>query len=341
MKTKIVCTIGPATDSEEGLKRLSALGMNIARVNCSHLTAEKAREVIEHLKRVRKDNGLNYQIMLDTKGPDIRIGTFEKGSVVLDEGQEFVFTTKQVEGSKKQVFMNYPRLPQVVTKGQVLLLVDGMIRMTVIETTETDVICMVDMGGVLGNKKSLFVPGCELGFTFLSEADKADLKVAVETGCDLIAASFVGSKQDLTDMKNWMKECGGEIPIISKIESVKGIERLDEIVKETWGVMVARGDLGVEYPIEEVPALQKLIISKCNKAKKFCIVATEMLESMIDRPRPTRAESTDIANAVWDGGDAVMLSAETAVGKYPFAAVEFMAKIAARAEYDKNGIRAK
>ena len=332
MKTKIVCTIGPSVDSYEGIKKLVATGMNIARVNCSHLDAEKARKVITHLQDVRSKEKLDFMIMLDTKGPDIRIGLFENGSVDLIEGQTFTFTTKQIEGNKERVYVNYPRLPEVVKKGQDILLVDGMIRMVVTSTTDTDVLCKVELGGTLGGRKSMFVPGCELGLPFLSEPDKADLKVAAETKCDLIAASFVGSRKNLTDMKAWLKECGQEVPIISKIESVEAIGNLDEILDETDGVMVARGDLGVEYPIWELPALQKMIVEKCRERGIFCIMATEMLESMIERPRPTRAEATDIANAVWLGASAVMLSAETAVGKYPFLAVDYMKKIASYAE---------
>jgi len=337
MKTEIVCTLGPATDSPEGIKKLYEAGMNIARVNCSHLNAEQARNIIERLKEVRQKEKLNYRIMLDTKGPDIRIGTFEGGNVTLENGQTFTFTTKECVGDNKRVYANYNRLPQVVEKGQAILLVDGMIRLTVKSTTDTDVVCVVDMGGVLSNRKSMFVPGCALGLPFLSDADKADLKVAAETGVDLIAASFVGTRQNLIDMTAWLKECGKAVPIISKVESVEGIQNIDEIVDESYGIMVARGDLGVEYPIEQVPALQRLIVEKCVAANKFCIVATEMLESMIDRPRPTRAEVTDVTNAVWQGAHAVMTSAETAVGKFPFLTIEYMRKIAMEAEKSTVG----
>ena len=332
MKTKIVVTTGPATDSADAIVRLAKLGMNIARVNCSHLTSEEARARIQFIQKVREQNKLDFRIMLDTKGPDIRIGKFENEKITLVDGQTFTLTTKPTLGNQTRVFANYNRLARVVSPGQIMLLNDGMIRMTVQSTTDTDVICKVDMGGVLSGNKSLFVPGCALGLPFLSDADKADLKVAAEVGCDLVAASFVGTKQNLIDMTDWLKQCGRAIPIISKIESVEGVTNLDEIIAETYGIMVARGDLGVEYPIEQVPALQKMMVEKCAKSGKFCIVATEMMESMIDRPRPTRAEVTDITIAVWQGATALMLSAETAVGKFPFLAVEYMVRIAKEAQ---------
>ncbi|KAI4454078.1 pyruvate kinase [Holotrichia oblita] len=332
MKTKIICTIGPACESEEMLGKLIAAGMSVARVNCSHSSVEANEATIERLKKVRKDLGVPLAIMLDTKGPDIRIGKFAEGSVMLAESAKFTFTTRQCEGDINQVFVDCKKLPKALTKGQVFLLNDGFIKMTVRETTDTDIICNVDVGGRLSDRKSLYAPGAEIGMPFLSKADEDDLLMGIRADVDYIAASFVSSAKDVSDMKKFLVKNGGNIPVIAKIESRGGVTDIDEILKVCDGIMTARGDLGVEYPIEQIPTVQKILTKKAVEAGKLIITATEMLESMIEKPRPTRAETTDIANAIYDGTSCIMLSGETAVGKYPVQAVNFMKRIAEEAE---------
>ena len=337
-KTGIVCTIGPATDTEQGIRQLVENGMTIARCNCSHGTPEQTRTKINMLKKVRETLPSNkrFQIMLDTKGPDVRIGTFANEKVMLKDGQEFTLTTTKVVGDETRVHVDFDKLPTKVKAGQLLLLNDGMIRMTVMNVTDTDVVCAVDMGGELKDRKTMFAPGCELDLVFLSDADKADLKVGVETGVDMVAASFVGNAGNVNEMRDYMKTIGTPPAIMSKIESVQGIKNLEEIAAVSQSFMVARGDLGVEYPVEQVPAMQKLIISTANKHGKFVVCATEMMESMITKSRPTRAEVADVYQAVLDGADAVMTSAETAVGKYPFLTIDYMRKILEEAEKVKG-----
>lgn len=336
MKTKIVCTIGPSTESEEMIEKLASAGMNIARINCSHNSPAKTRDAILRLKKVREAKGLDFEIMLDTKGPDVRIGTFENGKVELKAGGSFILTTDECIGNESKVFVNCPLLPQKVSPGQVILLNDGLIKVVVTAIKGNSIVTQVEQGGVLSSKKTMFAPGCNLGLPFISVADELDLLAGLDAGIDSVAASFVGSRKDLLDLKAFMRANGGEVPIISKIESSGGIENLAEILDECAGVMVARGDLGVEYPIEQIPVLQKKVINAANKAGKFVIVATEMMESMITKPRPTRAETTDVANAVWDGANAVMLSAESATGAFPVETVTYMKKIAQIAEDNKN-----
>ncbi|MCL2851051.1 MAG: pyruvate kinase [Firmicutes bacterium] len=324
--TKIVCSIGPVSQSAEMIEKLVGVGMSIARVNCSH-GGDQNRINIETVKAVRKEKKLDIEIMLDTNGPDVRIGTFENVSVTLVKGNKFTLLAKECVGNEKQVFCGYEKLPMRVKKGEYILLGDGGIKLVIEEIKGDDIVCAIEEGGVLSDRKSLYVPNVDLGMPFMSDRDKQDVKMGLDTGCDSIAASFVGSVKDVKELRDFMKECGRVVPIYAKIESSEGIANLDEIMQNVEGVMVARGDLGVEYPLEKIPALQKLIIDVARKYNKFCIVATEMMETMKDNPRPTRAEVTDVANAVWQGADAVMLSAESAVGKHPILAVDFMRRI--------------
>ena len=343
MKTKIICTIGPASGSDEMLKKLIQAGMSVARVNCSHGTIEQNEETINRIKAIRKELGVPLAIMLDTKGPDIRIGRFEDGAVELVEGQTFILTTRQILGNSSQVHVACEQLPQVVQPDQILLLNDGFIKMTVIETTGTEITAKVNIGGRLTDRKSLYAPGCDLGLPFVSKEDEQDLLLAIRTDVDFIAASFVSSAQDVLDMKSFLAVNGMDIPIVSKIESSGGVADIDNILKATDGIMIARGDLGVEYPIEQIPTIQKLLTQKAVKAGRFVVTATEMLESMIEKPRPTRAETTDVANAIYDGTSCIMLSGETAVGKFPLQAVNYMKRISEEAEahvqYDDNFYR--
>ena len=332
MRTKIICTIGPASNSEEVLQKMHEVGMSVARVNCSHGTLEANETTIKHLKDVRKRLNMPLAVMLDTKGPDVRIGRFAEGSVFLINGQKFTLTTKPCTGNDSRVFVDCKKLPKVVKKGQVFLLNDGFIRMTAQNVTETEIECWVDAGGKLSDRKSLYAPGANLQLPFLSKADELDLLMGIKMDVDYIAASFVSTAKDIISMKKFLSAHGANIPIIAKIESVGGVTEIDEILKVADGIMTARGDLGVEYPIEQIPTIQKLLTRKAMEAGKLVITATEMLESMIEKPRPTRAETTDIANAVYDGTSCVMLSGETAVGKFPVEAVNYMKRIAEEAE---------
>ena len=341
MKTKILCTIGPSTESEEMLRKLIGAGMNVARLNCSHGTNEERANQVAILKRLRAEMGVPLTIMWDTKGPDVRIGFFAgpqpkgRNSVMVEDGQLFTFYTDiahEMKGTNTGVYVNYARFPQVVAAGQELLLNDGMILMVVESVTADTVVARVKIGGQLKCKKNIFAPGCDLQMPFISNEDRIDFEAACDNDPDWIAISFVGRAQDVLDVREFLKKRGKNYPIIGKVESVCGIENIDEILKVIDGIIVARGDLGVEYPIEQVPVLQRMLIEKTRAAGKIIINATEMMENMIEKPRPTRAETTDIANSVWDGAQYVWLSAETAVGKYPVECVKFMAKIAAEAE---------
>lgn len=333
MKTKIICTIGPGTNNEETLKQLIKAGMSVARINCSHGGVEANEANIALVKKVREEMGVPLAVMLDTKGPDVRIGHFDPavkkdGGVWLVEGQVFTLQTRPTVGFENRVFVDYKKLPKVVKPGQQIILNDGMIVMTVASVNEFEVICRVNIGGKLSDRKSVFVPGCNLGIPFISKADELDIIMACKMGVDWVAASFVNSANDVVALRKLIQKYGGDFPIISKIESRRGVENIDEILRVSDGIMVARGDLGVEYPIEQIPALQKTIIRKARRAGKLVVTATEMLESMIEKPRPTRAETTDVANSIYDGTSCVMLSGETAVGKYPVKAVEYMKRIA-------------
>ena len=332
-KTKIVCTIGPACDSEEMLEKLCLAGMNVARLNFSHGTYEEHQARIDRIRRVREKLGLPISIMLDTKGPEYRIGTFENGSVVLKDGAEFTFTTEDIPGDENRVSVSYKKLAEELSEGDVILVNDGLIKLEVLRTTDTDVVCKVIEGGELSNRKSMSFPGKVFKQAYLSKQDKSDILFGIKNEVDFIACSFVSTAKDLKDIHKFLKKNNApEIELIAKIENQTGYDNIEEICEECSGVMVARGDMGVEVAFQRLPVIQKDMISKCRMLGKRVITATEMLESMIHKPRPTRAETSDVANAVYDGSSAVMLSGETAAGDYPVEAVQTMAKIAEETE---------
>ena len=344
-KTKIVCTIGPASESEEVLRELCLNGMNVARLNFSHGTHEEHLERINRIKKVRKELGLPIAIMLDTKGPEFRIGTFKKGKIMLEEGKKFTLTTEDIEGDKNIVSVSYKNLANELEPGDRILLNNALLELEVVSTNGTEIETKVIAGGELSNRKSMSFPGKHLQQVYLSEQDKSDIAFGVENDVDFIACSFVSVKQDLVDVHNLLKSLGKDntVELIAKIENQSGYDNIDAICTVCDGVMVARGDMGVEVAFELLPAMQKDMIYRCRMLGKRVITATEMLESMIHNPRPTRAETSDVANAVYDGTSAVMLSGETAAGAYPVLAVKAMAKIAEAAEnsidYKKNFYR--
>lgn len=332
-KTKIICTMGPNTNDREILKGLIMNGMDIARFNFSHGDYEEQLARINLLKELREELDLPIAMLLDTKGPEIRTGLLkDEKKVMLLEGNEYTLTTKDVIGDDKIGYITYPGLPKDVEIGNRILIDDGLIELEVIGLTDTDITCRIVNGGELGMRKGVNVPNVKVKLPSLTEKDKADILFGVEQGFDFIAASFVRSAECVREIKNLLNEHGVYIPVISKIENAEGVENIDEIIHESDGIMVARGDLGVEIPAEEVPHIQKMIIQKCNDNFKPVITATQMLDSMIRNPRPTRAEVTDVANAIYDGTDATMLSGETAMGKYPIEALRMMAQIAASTE---------
>lgn len=332
-KTKIVCTLGPACETEEIVTEMVKAGMNVARMNFSHGTHPDHQKRIDLVKKVREKLGLPIAILLDTKGPEYRIKTFKNGKVFLNEGDTFAFSAEDIEGDETKVSVNYKGLPNDLSIGDKILLNNGLLIFEVKETTETDVICEVLVGGELSDRKSMSFPNKTLKQIYLSEQDKEDILFGIKNGIDFIACSFVSRKQDLLDVKEFVKVNGGEdIGIIAKIENRSGVDNIDEICEECDGIMIARGDMGVEIPFEELPAIQKKLITKCRLLGKRVITATEMLESMIKNPRPTRAEISDVANAVYDGTSAIMLSGETAAGKYPVLSVKTMAQIAKNTE---------
>ena len=332
-KTKIVCTLGPACETEEIVTEMVKAGMNVARMNFSHGTHPDHQKRIDLVKKVREKLGLPIAILLDTKGPEYRIKTFKNGKVFLNEGDTFAFSAEDIEGDETKVSVNYKGLPNDLSIGDKILLNNGLLIFEVKETTETDVICEVLVGGELSDRKSMSFPNKTLKQIYLSEQDKEDILFGIKNGIDFIACSFVSRKQDLLDVKEFVKANGGEdIGIIAKIENRSGVDNIDEICEECDGIMIARGDMGVEIPFEELPAIQKKLITKCRLLGKRVITATEMLESMIKNPRPTRAEISDVANAVYDGTSAIMLSGETAAGKYPVLSVKTMAQIAKNTE---------
>ena len=340
-KTKIVCTLGPTCSDEKTLTEMCMAGMNVARFNFSHSTYEEHEARIAVVKKVREKLNIPIPIMLDTKGPEYRIKTFKDGKVFLKEGEVFAFTSDDITGDEKKVSVNYKGLAHDLEKGDKILLNNGLLVFEVNETTDTDVICSVIVGGELSDRKSMSFPNKTLKQVYLSEQDKSDIKFGIEHDIDFIACSFVSCKQDLLDVKAYLSEIGAKnIDIIAKIENCTGVDNIEEICEECDGIMVARGDMGVEIPFEELPAIQKHIITKCRLLGKRVITATEMLESMIHNARPTRAEISDVANAVYDGTSAIMLSGETAAGKYPVLAVKTMATIAENTEknihYDRR-----
>lgn len=332
-KTKIVCTIGPACTNEETITQMCLAGMNVARMNFSHNTYAEHGERIRLVKKVREKLGMPIAIMLDTKGPEYRIKTFKDGKINLEKGQKFIFTAEEIEGDETKVSVNYKQLAHELSKGDTILLNNGLLTFEVESTTETDVICKVVVGGELSDRKSMSFPNKTLKQVYLSEQDKQDILFGVQNDIDFIACSFVSCKQDLLDVKEFLAQNGvSGIDIIAKIENRSGVDNIEEICEECDGIMIARGDMGVEIPFEELPAIQKQLITKCRLLGKRVITATEMLESMIHNARPTRAEISDVANAVYDGTSAIMLSGETAAGNYPVLAVETMARIAENTE---------
>lgn len=333
-KTKIVCTLGPASSSEEVMRKMLLAGMNVARINFSHGTHEEHKATIARFRKVRDELGVPAAILLDTKGPEIRLGVFAE-PVVVEPGQTYTFTTMEVPCDDKRAYINYAGLPRDVKPGSTILVDDGSLSFRVESITETDIICTVIDGGRISSRKGVNVPGARLDMPFLSERDKSDLLFGIEQGVDFVAASFTRRAEDVRDMKEFLTAHGGKyIRIISKIENTEGVEKFDEILALADGIMVARGDMGVEVDFERLPGLQKRFIRACYKAGKMAITATQMLDSMEERSRPTRAEISDVANAVFDGTSAVMLSGETAAGRYPTLAVATMAAIAAQAEMD-------
>lgn len=336
-KTKIVCTIGPASSSENTLREMCLAGMNVARLNFSHGTHEAHLKTLNLIKKVRSDLGLPIAVLLDTKGPEYRIGVFENGKAEFKEGDEFTFTSDDIIGDEKRVSVSYKNLPSELNPGDTVLLNNGLLIFKVEKTTETDVICRVESGGILSDRKSMSFPGKVLKQVYLSEQDKSDILFGIENGVDFIACSFVSCRQDLIDVKNFMRKHNcTDIELIAKIENRSGVDNIKDICEECSGIMIGRGDMGVEIPFEELPAIQKKIITTCRLLGKRVITATEMLESMITNPRPTRAEISDVANAVYDGTSATMLSGETAMGHDPVLTVQTMASIA---EYTEKSIR--
>ena len=336
-KTKIVCTIGPATDSEEIMIGLCKAGMNVARLNFSHGTYEDHQYRIDLVKKVREDLNLPIAIMLDTKGPEYRIRTFKEGKIFLNEGDVFTFTTDEVEGDEHRVSVSYANLPNELQEGDTILLNNGLLSFEVTAIDGNHIHTTVVEGGELSNRKSMSFPGKVMKQQYLSEQDKADIAFGVKNEVDFIACSFVSCAQDLIDVQTYLKELDAPaIELIAKIENQSGVDNIEEICLHCDGVMVARGDMGVEVPFEKLPTIQKKLITKCRMLGRRVITATEMLESMIHNPRPTRAEISDVANAVYDGTSAIMLSGETAAGQYPVQAVKTMAKIAQTAEESIN-----
>ena len=332
-KTKIIGTIGPASSDEQVFTAMCKAGLNVARLNFSHGTHESHQKTMDMLSRVRDRLALPIAIMLDTKGPEYRIKTFQNGKVTLKEGDIFSFTTEDIEGDETRVAVNYKGLNHDLQPGDRVLLNNGLMAFEVEQTTDTDVICRVTVGGELSDRKSMAFPGKVLRQAYLSEQDKQDILFGARNRVDFIACSFVSCKQDLVDIKEFMKENGIEdIELIAKIENRSGVDNIEEICEECSGIMIGRGDMGVEIPFEELPAIQKHLITKCRMLGKRVITATEMLESMIHNARPTRAEISDVATAVYDGTSAVMLSGETAAGQHPVLAVQTMARIAEEAE---------
>jgi pyruvate kinase len=331
-KTKIVCTVGPSTDKPGILQALIKGGMDVARFNFSHGShADHARR-IAMVRAAAEECRVPVALMLDTKGPEMRIGKIAAGKVTLEAGQQFVLTAREVAGDSRTVSVNHKGLPGEVAPGNTILLADGLISLRVEKIAGEDIVTTVENGGEISSNKRVAAPGVAVNLPPLSEQDVADVIFGIEQGMDIVAASFVQRAADVLAIRKVIEETGSSMDIIAKIENAEGVENIDEILKVADGIMVARGDLGVEIPTEEVPIVQKLLIEKCNAAGKPVITATQMLESMLANPRPTRAEASDIANAIFDGSDAIMLSGETAAGAYPVEALETMARIAARTE---------
>lgn len=335
-KTKIICTIGPATDDENVLKNMIKAGMNVARFNFSHGDYETHTKRYNEVEKVRDELGLPIATLLDTKGPEIRLGDFENPEgVEIKTGDNFILTTKECIGTSEKCYINYEGLTRDVKAGNIILINDGLVSLKVNHIIGTDIYCTVIDGGLLTNHKGVNVPDVELNMPYLSQKDMNDLSFGSKLGFDFIAASFCRSATDVTIMRNYLEAIGwNDAKIIAKIENSQGVDNIDEIIRVADGIMVARGDMGVEVPFEKIPSIQKMIIEKVYMAGKIVVTATQMLESMIENPRPTRAEITDVANAIYDGTSAIMLSGESAVGKHPVEAVKTMARIAETTEAD-------
>lgn len=334
-KTKIVCTLGPSTDDEDVLRQMILAGMNVARCNFSHGTYEEHKKRMAMVKRLRKELEKPVAILLDTKGPEVRVKSFKDNKVTLEEGQLFTLTADETEGTKDIVSVTYNRLYEDLETGMRVLIDDGLIEMKVEQIDRKNIVCRVINGGTVSNHKGVNVPDVDLSMPYISEKDREDILFGISQDVDFIAASFVQKKDDIIQLKKLLEKNGGsDIKIISKIENKQGVTNIDDIIAVSDGIMVARGDMGVEIPYEEVPVIQKKIIKKVYRTGKQVITATQMLESMIKNPRPTRAETTDVANAVYDGTSAIMLSGETAAGAYPVEAVRTMVRIAERTEQD-------
>ncbi len=339
-KTKIICTIGPASMNEETLTAMAKAGMNVARMNFSHGDHEEQGMKMDLVKKVRKKLNLPIAIMLDTKGPEYRIGTFKDGSVEVKEGDVFTFTTDDVEGDNTRVSVSHKNMHNDLAVGDTLSVCNGIVFFEVTEIKGHDIITKCTTGGTMSNKKSMSFPNKVMSGPYLSEQDKKDILFGIENDIDFIAASFVSTKKDMQELKDFLHANGGDdIEVIAKIENQPGVDNVEEICELANGIMVARGDLGVEIPFVQLPAVQKELIQKCRAIGKRVVTATEMLESMISNPRPTRAEISDVANAVYDGSSAIMLSGESAQGKYPVQAVQVMAEIAETTENDINYAR--
>ena len=340
-KTKIVCTLGPASETEEIISAMADAGMNVARINFSHGTHEDHAQKIETVKRVRESKNIPLPIMLDTKGPEFRIGIFKDGKIALRDGDDFTFTSEDVEGDQTKVSVSYKKICSTMNPGDKILLNNGLMVFEVVSVKKPCVNCKVVIGGELSSRKSMFFPEKQLDLVYLSEQDKKDLLFGIRHGVDFVACSFVSKAQDILDVRKFLHDNGSDdIDLIAKIENRAGVNNLDEILNVSDGIMIGRGDMGVEIPYEELPDIQKTIINACRIAGKRCITATEMLESMIKNPRPTRAEISDVANAVYDGSSAIMLSGETAAGAYPVQSVAAMARIARQAETKSQFIQA-
>lgn len=334
-KTKIVCTMGPATDVEPVLEQLIETGMNVARFNFSHGSHEEQKKRMDMLKELRKKCRKPVAMLLDTKGPEIRTGVFQGGKAVLEPGQQFTLTCRDIIGNSTMAAVTYPKLYEDEKPGNRILIDDGLIELIVKEVRGEDIICQVVNGGVISNHKGVNVPNVHINLPYMSEKDREDILFGIEQDIDFVAASFTRTAEDVMQIRRLLDENGGEdINIIAKIENAEGVERIDEIIRAADGIMIARGDMGVEVPDEEVPVIQKMIIKKVYEAGKQVITATQMLDSMMKNPRPTRAETADVANAIYDGTSAIMLSGETAAGDYPVESLKTMVRIAERIEKD-------
>lgn len=334
-KTKIICTLGPATEDDRVLRQLMTEGMNVARFNFSHGDHAQHARNLERVRSLREELGLPIAALLDTKGPEIRVGDFKEGKVQLADGQKFTLTTREIVGDQNEVSITYKNLIHDIEVGTRILIDDGLISMRVESMTDTDIVCVVENGGPVSNHKGVNVPNVALSMPYVSEKDRDDIIFGIEQGFDFIAASFVRTADDILQIRDILSQHNCNfINIIAKIENMQGVNNIDEIIRVSDGVMIARGDMGVEIPFEDVPSIQKMIIKKVYNAEKIVITATQMLDSMMKNPRPTRAEATDVANAIYDGTSAIMLSGETAAGLYPVEALKTMVRIAERTEAD-------